>query len=219
MSTLIADPTRGLFMGNRGCLHDAGGQIVRPFRGRLWITCLTDFKGRRRTLMQPGRYTELIFLDEAVALSAGHRPCAECRRTAYRSFRAAWAKANLPSCTLADDMDRHLHTSRLTGRQQRHDVARAQGLPDGAFALGPDGQPLLIAGAQALPYTPAGYGPPVPRPRGPVTVLTPAPILAVLTAGYPALLHPSAQVSIAPNMSRPDAPRLVRRAFLPPEAP
>jgi hypothetical protein len=27
--------------------------------------------------MSPGHYTELFLLDEAVALAAGHRPCAE----------------------------------------------------------------------------------------------------------------------------------------------
>lgn len=219
LSTLIADPARGLFMGNRGCLHNADGQIVRPCRGRLWITCLTDFKGRQRALLQPGSYTELFFLDEAVALSAGHRPCAECRRAAYRCFRTAWAAANLPACSHAQDMDRYLHTARRTGRQQRHHTAQAESLPDGAFALGPEGQPLLIAGRYALPYAPAGYGPPVPRPQGPVTVLTPAPIVAVLAAGYPVVLHPSARGSIAPSTSQPDAPPCTRRAFWTAEAP
>ena len=30
--------------------------------------------------MQPGRFTELFFLDEATAFAAGHRPCALCRQ-------------------------------------------------------------------------------------------------------------------------------------------
>ena len=93
---LIADPGRGLYMGNRGCLHDTDGQIRRPWRGAAWICCVTRFKGRRRTLMQPGCYTELFFLDEAVALAAGHRPCAECRRADYLAFCAAWNRAGLP---------------------------------------------------------------------------------------------------------------------------
>ena len=62
-SGIIAAPGRGLLMGNRGCLHDGAGQIVRHWRGRLWIACQTDFRGRRLALMQPGRYTELFFLD------------------------------------------------------------------------------------------------------------------------------------------------------------
>jgi hypothetical protein len=38
-------------------------------------------------------WTELFFLDEAVALAAGHRPCFFCRRVAAEAFRAAWGKA------------------------------------------------------------------------------------------------------------------------------
>lgn len=36
--------------------------------------------------MSPGLYTELFFLDEAVALAAGHRPCAECNGAGLRSM-------------------------------------------------------------------------------------------------------------------------------------
>src|SRR5437899_3068734 len=92
---LIATEARGLLMGNRGRLHDAGRRIVRYAQGRRWIACLTSFRGRRRTVMSPGSYTELFFLDEAVALSAGHRPCAECRRQDYLRFQPAWARAGL----------------------------------------------------------------------------------------------------------------------------
>ena len=61
-------------------LHNAQGEIVRAYQGKRWITCLFDFKARRRAMMTPGRYTELFFMDEATALAAGHRPCRECRR-------------------------------------------------------------------------------------------------------------------------------------------
>ena len=64
------------------------------WRHRNWVTCLLDFKGRRRDVMSPRRYTELFFLDEAVALAAGHRPCAECRRDRYRAFLAAWTEGS-----------------------------------------------------------------------------------------------------------------------------
>lgn len=82
---IIAVPDRGLFMGNRGgCMHTADGQLTsRRWCNKRWITCVLEFKGRRRTLMSPGQYTELFFLDEATALSAGHRPCCECRRGDY----------------------------------------------------------------------------------------------------------------------------------------
>jgi len=50
--------------------------------------------GRTRTPMTPGHYTSLFFLDEATALAAGHRPCAECQRERFTAFRAQWAAAN-----------------------------------------------------------------------------------------------------------------------------
>lgn len=82
---VIAAAGRGTFMGNRGILHDDTGRIVRASRNRAWLICRLDFKGRRRELMRPGTYTELFFLDEAVALAAGHRPCGECRREFYHA--------------------------------------------------------------------------------------------------------------------------------------
>ena len=93
---LIATPARGTLMGNRGCLHDASGRIVRNHRGgyNAWIYCLLKFKGRRREVMSPGRYTELFFLDEATALAAGHRPCAECQRGRYNEFMRCWGEGN-----------------------------------------------------------------------------------------------------------------------------
>src|SRR5690349_19929351 len=86
---IIATSARGTFMGNRGILHDDSRQIVRTSRNSMWLICLLEFNGRKRTVMSPGNYTELFFLDEAVALAAGHRPCGECRRTHYRQYIAA----------------------------------------------------------------------------------------------------------------------------------
>ncbi|HTJ10817.1 MAG TPA: hypothetical protein VL547_02270, partial [Dinghuibacter sp.] len=87
---IIFTPARGAWMGNRGLLHDAQQHIRRPFRLKAWIICVLQFKGRHRPVMAPGQYTELFFLDEATALSAGHRPCAECRREDFNRFKAAW---------------------------------------------------------------------------------------------------------------------------------
>src|SRR6201996_1159684 len=104
-------------MGNRGgTLHDERREIVRDYASRRWITCVLEFKGRRRVVMSPRRYTELFFLDEAVALAAGHRPCFECRRMRFNEFRRAWAggSSTLPS---ADEMDLELHPARI-GRQK-----------------------------------------------------------------------------------------------------
>lgn len=188
--TLIADPARGTFMGNRGCLHDAEGRLKgRLSTTRAWICCLTAFKDRRRPLLRPGRYTELFFLDEATALAAGHRPCAECRRADYSRFRAAWRAAGLPG-TRAPEIDATLDADRRDGRVQRHHEARAKSLPDGAMILC-DGEPALIHGGSLRPWFPGGYGPPRDRPEAAVTVLTPASVVRVLAAGYAPTLHPS----------------------------
>jgi hypothetical protein len=91
LGELIATPDRGLVCGNRGCLRDETGRTGRRFSTKRWIACRLQFGDRRRTpLMAPGRYTELFLLDEATALAAGHRPCAECRRTDYTRLTAVW---------------------------------------------------------------------------------------------------------------------------------
>src|SRR3954451_12290461 len=91
---IIATPERGTFMGNRGILHDEQGTIRRPWKVKRWLVCVLEFRERQRTVMAPNRYTELFFLDEATALAAGHRPCAECRHERFLAFCAAWKNAH-----------------------------------------------------------------------------------------------------------------------------
>src|SRR5262245_57945330 len=130
---LIATEARGTLMGNRGVLHDDQRRVVRYAQGRRWIACVTSFRGRRRTVMSPRSYTELFFLDEAVALAAGHRPCAECRREDYVRFQAAWARAGWND-TSADAIDLRLHANRLAGpRARRMYTEEIADLPDGAY--------------------------------------------------------------------------------------
>jgi hypothetical protein len=165
---------------------------------------VTSFKGRRREIMAPGRYTELFFLDEAVALAAGHRPCGECRRRDYAAFRSAWAAAGggLPD---PREMDRALHAARILPRRctQVTFIADSADLPEGAFVRLATG-PHLVRRETLLPWTPGGYGPPLPRPAGgPVTVLTPVPTVAVLRAGYRPVLHRSALATL-PAPAGPD---------------
>lgn len=175
---IVADPARGLFMGNRGgCLHDGQRQLGRArWKGRAWITCLLAFKGRRRELMAPGQYTELFFLDEAVALAAGHRPCAECRRTDFKAFQAALGGVRAP------EMDASLHVARLDGRGQRRFVADVLDVPDGTIV---DVQgPHLKWQGQLHPCSAAGYGAARSVGAGMVSVMTPAPTVEALRAGY-----------------------------------
>jgi hypothetical protein len=101
-----AIPLRGAWTGNRGILH-SGHEIVRFHASDLWITCALEFRGRWHEQWQPRHYTFLYFHDEAVSFAAGHRPCAECRRDSYDSYREAWAEGlgvDLPS---AKTMNRH----------------------------------------------------------------------------------------------------------------
>ncbi len=198
LGELVADPARGLVYGNRGCLHDASGQIVRRYNGRRWIACRLEFMGwRRERLLQPGRFTELFFLDEATAFAAGHRPCALCRHEDYRTFVTLWHKVHPDSEPGADAIDARLHTERIEPRTRRqlHHRAAPGRLPDGAFVL-QDDAPLLVYRDRLLPWTAAGYTTPIARPaRGSVTVLTPPSLVEVLQQGWePAvpLLHPSA---------------------------
>ena len=196
LGELVADPARGLVYGNRGCLHDESGRIRRRYDGKRWIACRLDFRGRRRTrLLQPGRYTELFFLDEATAFAAGHRPCAECRREDYDRFGRIWRELH-PGQAGADAIDAQLHAERLEGRERRLHPGRLDQLPDGAFIVS-DGEPRLVLGAELLRWSPSGYGERTPRPAGTeVVVVTPPSLVAVLRAGWEPLVplfHPSAR--------------------------
>jgi hypothetical protein len=183
----VAVPLRGAWTGNRGNLHE-GTDIVRFHRSQLWIVCALEYKGRRLEQWVPGRYTLLFFHDEAVALAAGHRPCALCRRRDYDRFRDAWADGGDRPSALA--MDRRLHTERLVRGTHQRRLHRAlwNELPDGAFVLH-EGGPALVRGTSVVPWSTEGYGAPVARPRaGTVDAITPPSTLAVLAAGYEAQL-------------------------------
>ena len=129
---IVATSARGTMMGNRGgCLHDAAQRLRRRrWASRRWICCRLSFKGWHRNVMTPGRYTELFFLDEATAMAADHRLCAECRRADYRSFQEAWRRSDLPGAARADDMDRLLHAERAVLRDE---TVRPDDLPNGAI--------------------------------------------------------------------------------------
>lgn len=197
LGELIVDPARGLVYGNRGCLHDAEGRIRRRFAGKRWIACRLRFRGwHREPLMQPGRFTELFFLDEATAFAAGHRPCALCRREDYRRFVAAWSEVHSPP-TGVDAIDDRLHEERVDPVSRGHRIHEApiDDLPDGAFVL-LDGEPHLVLGRLVLPWTPAGYASRRRRPIGDAAlVITPPSLVEVLRRGWSGVvpfLHPSA---------------------------
>jgi len=196
LGDLVADPARGLVYGNRGCLHDADGRIRRRYAVKRWISCRLEFRGWHRSpLMQPGRFTELFFLDEATAFAAGHRPCALCRREDYDRFCAIWRSHDTGQIG-ADAIDEQLHAERVdpgTRGQLHHDAALAD-LPDGAFVLR-NGAPWVTRGDELLRWSAAGYVEQAARPGGRVTLITPPSLVFVLRSGWTSalpLLHPSA---------------------------
>ena len=196
---IVAAGGRGLFMGNRGVLHDAHRRVVRFSQVRRWIICRLEFRGRRRRIMTPGSYTELFFLDEAAALAAGHRPCAECRHGDYVRFRDAWAAGHGGGTPSADDMDRTLHDERLAApRVKRTYLDRLDALPDGAYVdLG--GTAWLVWERTLHRWSAGGYVESRRRPRaGVVTVLTPPSSVAVIRAGYRPQVHGSARPGRVP---------------------
>jgi hypothetical protein len=195
LGELVADPARGLVYGNRGCLHDAEGRIRRRFAVKRWIACRLEFRGWHRfPLMQPGKFTELFFLDEATAFAAGHRPCALCRRDDYDRFGALWRERH-PDVG-ADAIDARLHDERVdpTTRAHRLHPVELDELPDGAFVLH-DGAPKLVLGRELLRWSPGRYILREPRPSGQGLLVTPPSLVAILRSGWQSalpLLHPTA---------------------------
>ena len=181
-------------MGNRGgALHNENRDIIRQYASRRWITCVLEFRGRHRVVMSPGRYTELFFLDEAVALAAGHRPCAECRRERFNAFKAAWSPKQSGNFLCADDIDWELHRARMHGHKEKVTYQAAfKSLPDGCFVQIADAS-YLVWGDGLLRWSADTYVEKHHRPSGgKVTVLTPEPIVRCLRNRYRPEIHQSA---------------------------
>ena len=206
-STIEAVAARGTLMGNRGILHDEPGRLGKArWRHPHWVTCLLEFKGRWRPVMQPHAYTELFFLDEATAFAAGHRPCGECRRPDYLRFLDAWAKATgsdrakLRAVAIDEIMQESRQVKRpgRGSRDQRTWRADLAGLPDGSFVrLANDDHAWVASGSRLLRWSHDGYDQVKKRPSGEVEVLTPKATVAVFRAGYRPMLHPSAQLLLS----------------------
>lgn len=189
--TIEALPGRGTIMGNRGVIHNAQREIVRPWQVKRWIACVLEFRGRHREVMQPNRWTELFFLDEAAAFAAGHRPCAECRRSDYKRFVALWSDV-LGGSTRADDIDVILHQSRTDGKQKRTYHEKLGSLPDGTY-VAIDGGAWLIHDGSLHRWSDGGYVERAAIERERITeVLTPQPFVALFSAGYAPGIHASA---------------------------
>ncbi len=197
---IIATAHRGMFTGNRGIIHDPRTRTLlkRRWASRAWLTCVCEFKGRRRDVMGTRSWTELFFLDEATAFAAGHRPCFFCRRDDANRFRRAWEEGNGVSNVRADDIDTVLHRERLEGKGKRlHALPmRLKELPDGAMVQVSEAS-FLIAKGRALMWSPAGYRE-APGVIEAAMLLTPPSIVRALSAGYQPVLHGSAKCIPSP---------------------
>ncbi len=189
-----------MFTGNRGCLVDDERRLARHHNGSLWIICVPEFRGWRHPLDQPHRWTPLFFLDDAVALAAGHRPCSTCRRDAYLSYRDALSAAlDRDRAIGAIEINGRLNAERLRpgrgivrGSDRRLWVAALEELPDGTVVVGEGGDPRLIRGDSTWKFSFDGWTDPRPRPLGEsVEVITPPTSVAALQHGFEPVLHPS----------------------------
>jgi hypothetical protein len=188
LGEVIATPERGLVYGNRGCLHNRAGVVVRRAATRRWIACRLSYRGwYQGATPRPGRFTGLFFLDDATALAAGHRPCALCRRDDYKRVLAITGYRG------ADAIDLDLQAQR-TGTRPRVTVAS---LPDGAFVL-LDGEPHVVVDGAVRRWSPGGYGPAHTAPKS-AALITPALLVPVLASGWEPLvpfLHPTARATM-----------------------
>ena len=194
---VVAISQRGLFIGNRGIIHDPATKTLlgRRWTTKAWLVCVLDYKGRHREVMGGRTWTELFFLDEAVALAAGHCPCFVCRRGNGEAFRAAWGKAHGQKAPLAPEMDAVLHNERLDGGRKRiHAIPGSIGeLPDGAVVAAA-GEAYTIARGRAFRWSEQGYQPARQMPLA-AGLLTPPSTSLAIRVGYRPLLHPDLQAN------------------------
>lgn len=190
--TLDAVSARGTLMGNRGGMfHDPTTRSLRGRRwaSRRWLCCSLAYSGSHRHPVWSRGYTQLFFLDEVTALAAGHRPCAECRRTDARRFQAALATSEgIPLLSAIDD---RLHAERLEGGKPRRHAMSADDLPDGTvIAIG--NLAFAIRGDRVVRWSHDGYRAVQARPAQCVEVVTPPTTVSALKAGYQPLWHATA---------------------------
>jgi hypothetical protein len=186
---IILTRARGTFMGNRGVIHNKDNQITHAFKHKAWIICVLEFKGRKRTVMAPDRWTELFFLDEATAFAAGHRPCFECRREDATKFKSCWIDGNpehhFNTKTSIQLIDEVIHRQRIDGDKKKvtHQLLSPD-IPEGTF-ITLNGDPYIFSKQKLHRWTPFGYENTIALPEGSaVTLLTPPSIVNAFRAGY-----------------------------------
>jgi len=191
--------SRGEFLGNRGIIHNEEQKIILPFKIKGWVTCRLEFKGRKRKLMSKGKYTELFFLDEATAFSAGHRPCAECRRQRYNEFKEKWLEANqhllIENSTNIANIDKIIHQDRIEKKQKVTYQNKMNLLPNGTI-IEIDNKIYIIWNNKIFKWTFEGYeSTDINMTNDIVTVLTPKSYVEMFKKGFVPSIHISLQKS------------------------
>ncbi len=191
---LIETSARGTLLGNRGILHNDRKQIVKTYQHQNWVTCRLQFKGRKRILMSPHKYTELFFLDEATAFAAGHRPCAECRGERYLEFKDYWVRANLDQplgAVKASDISRIMHKERISKKEKLTFKANLKELPDGSI-FSQSGSAYIIFADRIYLWSFEGYcADDRLNLTGEVDVLTPKSVINTFNLGFKPEIHNS----------------------------
>lgn len=198
---LHAVTARGTLTGNRGCLVDESGALARRQRGSLWITCELTFKDWGHPLNAPNTWTPLFFLDDAVALAAGHRPCGLCRRDDYLAYQQGVtmeSESNDP--VSATELNRRLASERLRhGRGLSRAADRIltrrplAGLPTGSVITDEDNNAFLVTADSLQQFGFEGWGRPTERHSAlDVRVLTPPTSISALSNGFHPRLHATA---------------------------
>jgi hypothetical protein len=186
---LIKTPERGAWLGNRGVIHNEHKEIVRAFKIKAWITCVLEFRGRHREIMQPHRWTELFFLDEATAFSAGHRPCFQCRYKDHQRFKEFWLKGNpqygFNMKTPVSKIDNILQTERIAADKSKVTYEKEiEALPNGTFVMFKE-KPYLLKDHLLYLWSPEGYAKAITLPDvEKLQVLTPRSFVNMFIAGY-----------------------------------
>lgn len=186
---IIKTPERGAWLGNRGVIHNEQQEIVRAYKIKAWITCVLEFRGRHREIMQPNRWTELFFFDEATAFSAGHRPCFQCRYKDHQRFKEFWIKGNpqygFDMKTPVSKIDDILQAERIAADKSKVIYKEnVKGLPNGTFVIYNE-KPYLLKYEQLYLWSPAGYQKGIAPPDvDKLQVLTPRSFVNMFNAGY-----------------------------------
>ena len=177
--------------GRGGPLHRDNGSL----RAQRWVTKSWTYSQLVGVQGKSGAGTDepavsdallaLIFLDEATALAAGHRPCDVRQSKEAERFRECWPVIDDGHLKEWAQIDRILHQERLSevGRKRTYS-SQHQDLPDGSMFQARTGS-YLVLGKRSFLWSTRGYAAEARfAPHDIVDVLTPKSVLGVLSAGY-----------------------------------